>query len=254
MPVKTPHTGCEITISPRAVARVLTAAILLLTAMHVFVQVAYFGFGHDNLLGLTALLDMNRETNVPTWYSVAVFLATAAALAVIAAARRQAGAPFARHWAVLAVIFVYLSLDELTRIHEKWGALLQQPLGHLRSAGVMGGVFRNLWVIPAGLIALVVGLSYLRFLVHLPSRTRALFVASGVAFVTAAVGMEMVGASYSAAGGRYKPGFMVLVTIEETLEMASIALFLYAVLTYAGTTLRTVLIRIPEGSENTDTA
>ena len=27
----------------------------------------------------------------------------------------------------------------------------------------MGGVFRNLWVIPAGLIALVVGLSYLRF-------------------------------------------------------------------------------------------
>jgi len=118
----------------------------------------------------------------------------------------------------------------------------------------MGGVFRNLWVIPAGLIALVVGLSYLRFLVHLPSRTRALFVASGVAFVTAAVGMEMVGASYSAAGGRYKPGFMVLVTIEETLEMASIALFLYAVLTYAGTTLRTVLIRIPQGSENTDTA
>ena len=47
---------------------------------------------------------------------------------------------------------------------------------------------------------------------------------------------------------------MVLVTIEETLEMASIALFLYAVLTYAGTTLRTVLIRIPQGSENTDTA
>jgi hypothetical protein len=26
------------------------------------------------------------------------------------------------------------------------------------------------------------------------------------------------------------------------------------VLTYAGTTLRTVLIRIPQGSENTDTA
>ena len=72
--IRPSHSGCELTISPRAVARVLTVAILLLMAMHMFVQVAYFGFGHDNLLGLTALFDMNRETNVPTWYSVAGFL------------------------------------------------------------------------------------------------------------------------------------------------------------------------------------
>jgi hypothetical protein len=60
-----------------------------------------------------------------------------------------------------------------------------------------------------------------------------LFLTSGVAFVGAAVGMEMLGASYSAAGGRQQPGFMVFVTIEEGLEMSSIAVFLYAVLTYA---------------------
>ena len=46
---------------------------------------------------------------------------------------------------------------------------------------------------------------------------------------------------------------MVLVTIEETLEMASIALFLYAVLKYTGSTLRTVRIRIPAGGRNADT-
>jgi hypothetical protein len=217
--------------------------------MHAFVHVANFGFGRDHLRGLTPLFDMNRENNVPTWYSGIVFLATAAALAMVAIAGRQAGAPFVRHWAALAVIFLYLSLDELTQIHESWGALLDARLGHWRSSEVMGGVFRNLWVIPAGLIALVVGLSYVRFLLHLPSRTRAMFVAAGVGFVTAAVGMEMVGASYSAAGGRYKAGFMVLVTVEEALEMASIALFLYAVLAYAGTTLHTVLVRITEGGD-----
>jgi hypothetical protein len=195
---------------------------------------------------LTPLFDMNRETNVPTWYSGAVFLVTAAALAMIATGVHQVRGPFALHWTALALIFVYLSLDEVTRIHEKWGALLEQPLGRWRSAQVMHGVFRNLWVIPAGLIALAVGLSYIRFLAHLPRRTRILFIVAGVGFVAAAVGMEMVGASYSAAGGRDKPGFMVLVTIEETLEMATIALFLYAVLRHAGENLRTVVIRIAE--------
>jgi hypothetical protein len=52
--------------------------------------------------------------------------------------------------------------------------------------------------------------------------------------------MEMLGASYSAAGGRYHAGFMVFVTIEECLEMSSIAVFLYAVLTYAAKSMRGV--------------
>ena len=109
---------------------------------------------------------------------------------------------------------------------------------------------RNLWVIPAFLLAAVVGLAYIRFLLYLPSRTRSLFVASGTAFVLATVGMEMVGASLSAAGGRFTPRFMVLVTIEEVTEMASIALFLCAVLDYAASAVGTVLIRIPAMSRD----
>ena len=101
---------------------------------------------------------------------------------------------------------------------------------------------RNLWVIPAFLAA-VVGLAYIRFLLYLPSRTRSLFVASGTAFVLATVGMEMVGASLSAGGGRYTPGFMMLATIEEVTEMASIAVFLCAVLDYASTTVGTAHCR-----------
>jgi hypothetical protein len=245
MAVKDISRGCDLTISPAGVARLQAAAILCLMLMHILVQIAYFGFGRDHLLGLTPLFDMNGENNVPTWYSGIVLLSVAGALGVVAAARHQAGAPFAMHWAALAFIFVYLSVDELTRIHEKWGPLLEQPLGRLRDPGVMGGALRNLWVIPAFLVAAVVGMAYIRFLRHLPSRTRKLFVASGIAFVFATIGMEMVGASYSAAGGRFTAGFMVLVTIEEVTEMASIALFLCAVLDYAASAIGTVLIRIP---------
>jgi hypothetical protein len=74
--------------------------------------------------------------------------------------------------------------------------------------------------------------------------TRALFAVSGVAFVFAAVGMEMVGASYSAAGLRHAPQFMVVATIEEALEMISIALFFYAVVLYAGRNLGDIHVKV----------
>ena len=35
----------------------------------------------------------------------------------------------------------------------------------------------------------------------------------------ATIGMEMVGASLSTAGGRFTPGFMVVATIEELTEV-----------------------------------
>lgn len=221
------------TISARFVARLLAAAILLLLVMHTAVHVANFGFGHDHLMGFTELFDMNRENNVPTWYSGTVMLSTAAALGVIAFAKAQAHDPFRRHWVALALMFVYLSLDEITSIHENWGDVLNVTLAPWRNREVLGGALRNLWVLPAMLVAGIVGLFFLRFLLHLPARTRALFFVSGVTFVLAAVGMEMVGATFSAAGLRQSPQFMVVATIEETLEMSSIAVFLYAVLQYA---------------------
>ena len=233
----------ELTISSAIVGRVQAAAILFLTVMHVLVQVAYFGFGRDHLQGLTPLFDLNQENNVPTWYSGMVLLTTASALGIVAAAKHRARAPFARHWTSLAFIFLYMSLDELTRIHEKWGPLLEQPLGNLRDPQVMGGALRNLWVIPAFLVAAAVGLAYVRFLFHLPARTRNLFAATGIAFVFATVGMEMAGASLSAGGGRFTPRFMVLATVEEITEMASIAVFLCAVLDYASTAVGAVYCR-----------
>ena len=233
-----------ITISARFVARLLAAVMLFLLVMHIAVHVADFGFGHDHLMGLTALFDMNRENNVPTWYSGTVMLGAAGALAAVASAKVKTRDPFRRHWVLLTLLFFYLSFDELTRIHENWGNALNAPLAGWRDRHVLGGALRNLWVLPAALVAAVVGGFFLPFLRHLPAQTRTLFAASGAAFVGAAVGMEMVGASISAAGLRESPQFMVLATIEETLEMGSIAVFFYAVLQYAARHLGDVHVKM----------
>lgn len=235
--------ACDITISPAVVFKSLVLVIAFLLLMHAFVQVAEFVFGRDHLMGLTPLFDLDREYNVPASYSAAVLLFTALALAVVARSTRQARAPFVRHWTVLAVIFVYLAIDEFGRLHEMWGKPLEAWMAEWRNREFLGGALRHAWVIPASLVALVVGLSYIRFLRHLPVSIRMLFAASGMGFVAGAAGMEMIGASYSAAVARRTLGFEAIVAIEEGLEMISVAVFLYAVLKHLDGTSSSVRIR-----------
>ena len=195
-------------------------------------------------MGLAAVFDLNAESNVPTWYSATALLLCAAALAVVARLKHRLQDPFAVHWSGLAALFVYMSLDEVSRFHEHWGIVLEGPLSWMRSVDVLGGAFRNLWVIPAAVVAALVGLTYISLLRSLPARTRNRFLWAGMIFVAATLGMEMAGAHYTAIGGRQLLGFALLVTIEETLEMGSIAMFFRGVLAYIAETFGCVRIRV----------
>ena len=84
------------------------------------------------------------------------------------------------------------------------------------------------------LFAAVVGLSSLRFLRHLPTRTALLFVASGAAYVGGALGVESLGGWYSGAHGADNPIFVTILTVEEVLEMVGAGVFLHALLAYLG--------------------
>ena len=234
-----------LTISPAVVLRSLCIVIGFLVLMHGIVQVATFRFGHDHMMGVVPLFDLNREGNLPTWYSGAVLLITGVMLGVIALGKRRARAPFAGHWALLAVIFLYLSFDELTRLHENWGALVESTLTDWRSRDFLGGALWHLWVVPAGALVLLVGLGYLRFVLQLPHPTRTLFVVSGVGFVCGAIGFEMIDGAYGAVGGRRNLTFEAIIAAEESLEMISIAVFLYAVLGYLGSTYAAIHIETP---------
>lgn len=227
-------------ISPAVVLKSLGLIIAFLVLMHGVVQVATFRFGHDHLMGLAPMFDLNREGNIPTWYSGAVLLITGLVLGIVALGAHQTRAPFVAHWAVLSAIFLYLSFDETMRVHEFWGARLDGWFEEWRSRDFFGGAFAHLWVLPAGLMIAVTGLGYLRFLQHLPPPTRTLFVVSGVMFVAGAVGFEMVDGVYAAAAGRRNLTFEAIVAAEESLEMFSIAIFLYAVLVYLGNTFPSV--------------
>jgi hypothetical protein len=76
--------------------------------------------------------------------------------------------------------------------------------------------------------ALLAAFAYLRFLLALPFRIGAIFAVAGALYLGGAVGMEI--AAGGAAGGT-KAG-LLLGTLEETLEMAGLILFGYALLRF----------------------
>ena len=138
------------TISPARVTRLLSVIVTGLVLASVAGQFANLVLGRDRLLGFVRLFDVDKEGNVPAWYSSAALLIASALLAVIAGAKRQRRAPYWIHWSALALIFLYISLDETAEIHE----LSVLPL---RTALRLHGVFYFAWVIPAAVVVLVVG-------------------------------------------------------------------------------------------------
>ena len=218
-------TGRSLEIRSDTILRVLAYCLIAVVLLHLLAMVAVFGFGHDRLMGLIPLFNMEDEKNVPTYFSSFQLLVAAALLGLCAAQHKWVGGKYFRHWAGLALIFVFLSLDESALIHEKTRTITHNFLGTT-------GLFYYAWVIPFGALTLVVAATYARFLLALPARTAVIFVLSGAVFVFGAIGLEMFEGMINEAGGYKSFNYMVLVTIEETLEMVGIFAFIYGILDY----------------------
>jgi hypothetical protein len=144
-------------------------------------------------------------------------------LAIIASDERRRGSRWVRHWWALSLIFFYISLDELSSLHENanhWFAL--------------GGILYFGWVIPAGIAVAVVGLSYLRFLAALPARARRGFLVAGAFYVGGALGVELILAYWTDVVGDKNFGYSLIDLVEESMEMIGASLFLLALLEYLG--------------------
>ncbi|MCO5723344.1 hypothetical protein [Robiginitalea marina] len=57
-------------------------------------------------------------------------------------------------------------------------------------------------------------------------------VVSGIIYVSGAIGIELLEGREAVTHGFESPGFKVLYTLEESLEMGGLILFLYALLSY----------------------
>ena len=227
-------------ISFRKVARLLTGFALCLSLAGVVSEFILSSLAPGNYRGLAELLRrflLNDELTIPAWYSSVALLACAGLLGIISYAKRQTASPYFIHWAVLAALFVFLSIDEMTALHEMLIDPIRRRLG-------THGLLYYAWVIPG--FAFVCGfvLAYWRFLFfHLDRKTRWRFVLAGSIFVTGALGLEMVEGAIHEQFGIHDARYQACVTVEETFEMFGVVLFMYSLMAYIASSLGEVHIR-----------
>jgi hypothetical protein len=208
--------------TPRKVAWWQACAIAILTVLSVAEQYVIHILGRADLEDFLITLDLDAESNLPTWYSSIALLACAVLLGRIASATRRMGGRFVGHWRALSGVFVFLSLDEIARLHEH--------LGRLQSVWDTHGIFYFAWVIPGSIAVLVFAALFTRFVFHLPPATRWRFIGAGVVFVLGALVVEALGGWRAETMGMNNMTHSLIATVEEVLELAGVAWFLVALL------------------------
>jgi hypothetical protein len=222
-----------ITYEPKKVAVFLGILIVCLIMANMVGIFSKYYFGYSRI----ALFDLDREENVPTLYSSATLLISSGLLAVIAAARKRQKKGDYLYWAGLAVVFLFLSIDETAGLHER----LIKPL---RSALHTSGILFYAWVIPYGIFLIAMMLIYLRFLFSLAVRFRYLIIFAGILYVAGALGGELIGGYWAELYSVENITYALITTCEESLEMAGVLVFIYALMSYITSELNDLYFHI----------
>ncbi len=214
----------DIVFKPKRVTRIFAFTVMYLTLAHIIGQSIAFYLGFKSRFKpVVSWLDLDAEQSIPTFYSSATLLFCSLLFAIVTIAKKKSGEQYI-YWLGLALIFLFLSMDEALMVYE----LL---IDKVRSTMGTSGFLYFAWVIPYSIGLIVFLLVYVKFLFNLPSKTRILFIIAGLIYVTGAIGIELIGGRYSELYG-YNITYFVITTIEELLEMTGIVILIYAIMSY----------------------
>ncbi|TCJ13385.1 multidrug transporter [Flaviaesturariibacter flavus] len=223
------------------VTKALFLILFVLIAANLFVEFRQPP-GAGDVRGWQRIFSLDGERNVPTAFNVFLLLFDAALLLLItrqvARGKRLKGLP----WLILTVGFVVMAMDEAWTLHEELIGPIRQRLGNKHL-----GVFYNAWIIPGIAVALLVGLSYIRFLAALPQRTRIGFIVSGIVYLSGALGMEALDGYYLETHGK-NFYYSLSTMLEEGLEMSGLILFSYYLLDYISQHYGTISFTFTRGA------
>lgn len=227
----------DFVIAPERILRLLLIVTTLLVVISTAGQ-AMVEYARDFPLRdwIANLFYVDSEQNLPTMYSTLLLLTGSLLAGLIGMVHRRDHRPHTRHWAALSLILTLLAIDELLSLHEQ----SIDPLRRLLN--IRGGPLWFTWVLLGAALVAVVGLAFLRFLRSLPRSTQRRLWTAGILFVIGAIGMELVGGWY-AANGSPDMGYVLIATVEESLEMLGAVVLVYALLAYIEESFRNTVWR-----------
>jgi hypothetical protein len=156
-----------IKISPKATFKILLAIIFILVFAGIIASYCRCAYNTPQVKMVVRLFDLDGETNFPAFYSSLALLFSSLLLFYVAFSHRDVKRDFVA-WLLMALGFLFLSLDEAAMLHEMLAGTARRSLD-------LSGLLYNAWVIPYGIIMILGGILYLPFLLRLPKPTLALF-------------------------------------------------------------------------------
>ena len=205
-------------LRPTGISSVVWVASFTVIALGLFREWYVAAFGFETFVQDLRHLAFNAEHCLPAWYTSLLLALSAAILAIVTASAARNGENYLFHWAILTLMFLGLSVDEATGIHEVAIEPLREGLG-------LSGFLHFAWVIPGMALVALAGLAYLPFLRAQPGRTRAVFLTAGLLYVGGALGMELIGGKLLTTYGEESLAYVVAFCTEEVMEILGATLF-----------------------------
>lgn len=189
------------------------------------------GYWHEFLLDLLmSAFYLDGEGNIPTFANALMLFIPALLLAFIGSWKNAVRDKFRFHWIGLALVFLLLSFDEASVLHER----LIKPMRNFVDAG---GAFHFAWVVPGIIAVALFGLTFLMFFLHLDKKFKILFFVSLAVYIGGVIGGEMVSGYYAANLGQKNFTYAVVASLEESVEMIGCSFIIFSLLEYIKTHL-----------------
>ncbi len=164
--------------------------------------------------------DVDREQNVPTWWSSMLLMVGALLAAISAAESRQRRSRAAPRWVLLSLVLALASMDEFLALHE----MMSSPMRAHFAA--ISKVVRHAWVVPGFLIATAAAFGLLPLLRDVSPRVRAWMICAAVVYCSGALGMELVDGVSRPDRAETSLVHLAFPTTEEFLEFAGASLLI----------------------------
>ncbi|MBC7875602.1 MAG: hypothetical protein H7Y59_00410 [Anaerolineales bacterium] len=222
-----------INFNPKRIFITLISILMVLVGLSIWGQrIRYIGVGdihgpwHEFLIDLlmqSFYLDL--EGNIPTYYNVVLLLIPTALLFAIGASKSLLKDKFRYQWYMLAFVFLLLSIDEASSLHER----LIKPMREFSDAGRL---FYFAWIVPGIAAVILFGLFFLMFFLHLDRKFKVLFFISLAVYIGGVIGGEIVSGYYAANLGLKNFTYAVVASLEESVEMIGASMIIYSLLVY----------------------
>ena len=182
--------------------------------------VIYMNFLKIGSYKLITLFSFNDEYNIPTFYSAIALLFSSLVLFLISNILKNKSID-TYYWKFLSLIFLFLSIDEISEIHE-W-------FGYSTNLGDFGPWY--FYYLP---FVFAIGLISLYFMKKIPFEISKLIIFSMMIFLFGCVFLEFIQNLFVTNTNDFKLNLLsnFLSTLEEYFEMIGISIFNYSLLKY----------------------